>query len=227
MNDVVHFDIETIPSQLPWVREYYTEKTAVPTPPKTLKKQESIDKWLIDNTHEAAIDNACAKAGFSGASNHICCISWAVDTPNSEGETKNSFMLGDVSKEGDQIQDLFDDIGKLKYGAVFAGHNIIGFDIRVIKQRAMVLGIKIPNVFPVYAKPWDKNVYDTMLKWDARDFIKMDLIATAFGLDGKGSVDGSMVHPMWKEGKYAEIASYCDDDVRMGREVYNKMVFKG
>ena len=226
MNNVVHFDIETIPSQESWVREYYVEKTPIPTPPKTYKKQETIDKWVSENTHEQAVEDSIAKAAFSGASNHICCISWVIDTHDGEGEVENSFILDNVKQERDMIEAFFDSISKLQYGAVFAGHNIIGFDIRVIKQRAMVIGIPIPPIFPIDAKPWDKTVYDTMLKWDSRDFIKMDLIAKAFGIDGKGAVDGSMVYPMWKEGKYEEIAMYCNDDVRMGRAVYNHMTFK-
>lgn len=222
MNNVIHFDTETIPSQEEWVRPYFAKNVK---PPKTLKKQSSIDEWR-ETKKESAIDDACAKAGFSGASNHICCISWAIDMVGApDQETKSAFISNDVSLEKEIIKNFFADISKVRY-PVFAGHNIIGFDIRVIKQRAMVLGVPIPQNFPVDAKPWDKTVYDTMLKWDARDFIKMDLIATAFGLDGKGSVDGSMVYPMWKEGRHKEIAKYCEDDVRMGREVYNKMTFK-
>lgn len=217
----ISFDIETIPSQNEWVREYYEEKIGEPEPPKNLKKQETIDKWFAENPKEALVEEAINKAGFSGATNHICCISWSTDG----FEIKNAYIKDDVSKEADMLQKFFDDISQCKYGDVFVGHNIIGFDLRVIKQRAMVLGVKIPSIFPTDPKPWDKNVYDTMLKWDSRDFIKMDLIARAFGIQGKGAVDGSMVYPMWQEGKYAEIAEYCDDDVRMTIEVYKHMTF--
>lgn len=215
----VHFDIETIPSQEPWVKDYYSEKVS---PPKTLKKPETIQKW-IEEERDGAIEDAISKAGFSGATNHIITIAWAVD----DGPIKALQVENDLMQEKNIIKDFFSEIRKLPMGTTFAGHNIIGFDIRVVKQRAMVLGIEIPRIFPIDAKPWGTETYDTMLKWDARDFVKIDLISRAFGIDGKGSVDGPMVYPMWQEGKYPEIAEYCKDDVRMGREVYNKMTFRG
>lgn len=213
----VHFDIETIPSQLEWVREYYSEKVS---PPKTIKKAESIEK-LMQEDRPQAIEDALDKAGFSGASNHIITIAWAVD----DSEIKALQIGADISQEKEALKEFFADIEKLPMGACFCGHNIIGFDIKIIKQRAMVLGVKIPRIFPIDAKPWDNCVYDTMLKWDSRDFVKMDLIARAFGIQGKGAVDGSMVYPMWQEGRYDEIKEYCIDDVRMGRAVYEKMAF--
>jgi predicted PolB exonuclease-like 3'-5' exonuclease len=218
MHHVVHFDIETIPSQLPWVREYITETIK---PPATIKKAESIQKWH-DESKPEAIEEALNKAGFSGASNHIITIAWAVD----DGVI-DSYQVGpNLDDEKEILSRWFRKISELPMGTTFAGHNILGFDIRVIKQRAMVLGIKIPRNFPIDAKPWGTEVYDTMLKWDGRDFVKADLIARAFGIQGKKSVDGSMVYPMWKDGKYAEIAEYCRDDVEMSRAIYNRMTFK-
>lgn len=223
MIDEVHFDIETIPSQESWVREYYTEKTPVPTPPGNIKKQETIDKWMAENTHEDAVDAAVAKAGFSGATNHIVAVSWAIN----DNEVRGSYIV-DVANEHLMLKKFFDEIREIEM-PIFCGHNIVGFDLRVLKQRAMVLGVKIPGNFPTDPKAWDKNVYDTMLKWDSdrQNMIKMDLLARALGIEGKGGVDGSMVYPMWKQGRFAEIASYCGDDVRMGREIYRKMTFKG
>lgn len=218
----VHFDIETIPSQLPWVREYYTEKTPVPTPPGNIKKQETIDKWMAENKHEDAVEAAISKSCFSGATNHIVAISWAFNDDAVQGQ-----YISAIEHEHLMLKNFFDAIKDLSM-PIFCGHNIVNFDLRVIKQRAMVLGIEIPHCFPVSAKAWDKNIYDTMLEWDSdrQNMIKMDLLARALGIEGKSGIDGSMVYPMWKEGKFAEIATYCGDDVRMGREIYNKMTFK-
>lgn len=219
MTKVIHFDIETIPSQHSWVREYYSQAVK---PPGTIKKPESIEKWNAEE-RPAAIEEALNKAGFSGATNHIVTIAWAVD----DGPVRALWLENNLENESSIIRDFFADISRLPMGTTFAGHNIIGFDIRVIKQRAMVLGVPIPRMFPIDAKPWSTEVYDTMQKWDSGNYVKIDLIARAFGIQGKGSVDGSMVYPMWKEGRFEEIAEYCQDDVRMGRAVYNKMTFKG
>lgn len=218
MQHVVHFDIETIPSQLPWVREYAEN---IVKPPATIKKPESIEKWHEESKAEA-IEDFINKMGFSGAANHAITIAWAVD----DGEIKSYQVGADIEEEKDIISKWFYDIQNLPMGITFAGHNILGFDIRVIKQRAMVLGLKIPRNFPIEAKPWGNEVYDTMLKWDSRDFVKADLIARAFGIQGKKEVDGSMVYTMWKEGKFEEIAAYCRDDVEMGRAIFNRMTFR-
>lgn len=216
-NDKLYFDIETIPSQESWVKEHIEGKVK---PPATIKKPESLEKWMNEN-REAAIQEALDKTSFSGATNHIVTIAWAIND-----EPVYSVQVdSELSEEPFALQEFFTSIEKLKMGSVFVGHNILGFDINVIKQRAMVLGVKIPRIFPIDAKPWGTEVYDTMLKWDSRNFVGIDLISKAFGIKGKGEVDGSMVYPMWQEGRYAEIAAYCEDDVRMSREVYKRMTF--
>jgi predicted PolB exonuclease-like 3'-5' exonuclease len=77
---------------------------------------------------------------------------------------------------------------------------------------------------PFDAKPWDRNPFDTMVQWDSKNNAKLDKIARALGLEGKGDVDGSDVYQMWKDGKFTEIADYCKSDVAMTREVYKKMI---
>jgi hypothetical protein len=45
----------------------------------------------------------------------------------------------------------------------------------------------------------------------------------AFGLPGKGGVDGSMVAGMVRAGRIDEVAAYCADDVRRVRAIYQRM----
>lgn len=224
LKSTVVFDIETIPSQEPWVKAYYEEKIEDPKPPGNIKKPETIAKWIEENPKELIVAEALEKTVFEGATNHIIALSY-----NMEGrEEKTLFLDNDLSKEGDLLQSFFDDIANIKtpYQLQWVGHNIAGFDLRVVKQRAMVLGVKPPAVFPVDFKPWDKHIYDTMLKWgNGRDYVKIDLIARAFGIQGKGGMDGSKVYGAWKQGRYEEIAAYCLDDVRMTVEVYKRMIF--
>jgi predicted PolB exonuclease-like 3'-5' exonuclease len=71
------------------------------------------------------------------------------------------------------------------------------------------------------------NPYDTMVQWTGspRDYVKLDLLAKAFGVPGKQGMDGSKVYQAWKDGQIKEIAEYCRDvDVPMTRNVYQKMV---
>lgn len=213
--DTVCLDIETIPSENDWVREFISENT---TPPKSIKKQESIDAWYAEK-HALEVDSALEKCSFDGAMNHIICISAAVN-----GNDPVSFFITDTKNEADNIRSFYDFLNTTNF-PVFVGHNISGFDIRVLRQRSIVLGIQPPTSVPFSAKPWDMNPFDTMVQWDAKNMTSLDKIAKALGLAGKTEVDGSMVWQMWKDERFKEIAEYCSDDVRLVREVYKKMKF--
>lgn len=217
MNNVITFDLETIPSQLPWVREYCAKTVS---PPKTLKKPETIQAWW-DNDYAEALDDAVDKMGFDGGSCHIVSFGVAIgDQP------AVSFDVADIRDEADQIAaalKYIDDNTDL-FGRVFVGHNIAGFDMRVVRQRLITLGMRLPDAWPFFAKPWDNNPYDTMVQWGGgRDFIKLDRLARAFGIKGKEGMDGSQVYGAWQAGRIAEIGEYCRADVEMTREVYKVM----
>jgi len=157
-----------------------------------------------------------AKCAFDGAMCHIVSVATAFD---SGGETHN---IHGVSLEYDMIENVFELINS-KNTPVFIGHNIINFDLRILKQRAMILGIKLPSALKRDFKPWGSDAYDTMLRWDAKNYTSLDKLAKAFGVKGKGDIDGSMVWDMWKAGKYDEIVEYNAQDVKIVREIYNKM----
>lgn len=215
-NTEVYFDLETIPSQESWVREYAEETVK---PPGTLKKAESIEKWMQEE-REGAIDDAVDKMGFDGSSNHIISFGVAVgDMP------AVSFDSATVEEERANIIRAFEYVDQHtdKFGRVFVGHNVSGFDMKIVRQRCIVLGIPLPQ-WPFSAKPWDNNPFDTMVQWDPKNYIKIDRLAKAFGLEGKKGFDGSMVYDAWKNGEIARIGEYCRDDVELTRAVYLRMV---
>lgn len=213
----ITLDIETIPSQLPWVKEYIA---ATVKPPGTMKKQETIDKWIAEEK-ENAISESMDKCSFDGAMNHIICIGVAIDDAPAVAVYAKT-----IDDEKIILNEFYDLIRPYEFGTVFIGHNISGFDLKVIRQRSMVLGIKPLDFIPFNSKPWELNPYDTMAQWDQKNSVKLDKIARAFGIEGKGDVDGSMVYQMWKDGKFDEIAQYCKDDVELTRRVYKKMTFQ-
>lgn len=213
LDNHLFLDIETIPSQLPWVREYAEGKVK---PPKTIKKQEKIDEWYLNDRHDA-IEEMIDGLGFDGASNHIVSIGCAVNY-----DDPVSFDAATIEDEAKIIQSFFEYVVTMfqrKYPIV-VGHNVAGFDLRVIRQRATILGIRRPACMPWAAKPWDNNPFDTMVQWDPKKFVSQDLLARAFGLRGKGDVDGSKVYDMWKAGESAKIGDYCRDDVAQNREIF-------
>lgn len=209
----VYLDIETIPCQS---AEYRTRVREGIKPPGTIKKPESILQWLEENA-ETATDEAVAKTSFDPAYGHICCIGWAIgDDP------VQSLSAPTVSDEADILRGFFDALPKMGM-AKFIGHYITGFDLRFIMCRAIVLGVKIPSIWPRDPKPWDQSVFDTMVAWaGARGTISQDRLCEALGLSGKGDFDGSMVAAAWANGEHQRIAEYCRSDVETVRAIHRR-----
>lgn len=209
----VYLDIETIPCQS---AEYRTRVREGIKPPGTIKKPESILQWLEENA-ETATDEAVAKTSFDPAYGHICCIGWAIgDDP------VQSLSAPIVSDEADILRGFFDALPKMGM-AKFIGHYITGFDLRFIMCRAIVLGVKIPSIWPRDPKPWDQSVFDTMVAWaGARGTISQDKLCEALGLSGKGYFDGSMVAAAWANGEHQRIAEYCRSDVETVRAIHRR-----
>ena len=247
-------DLETIPSQLPWVKEYIEKKVAQPkfiappsdpTPPKSMKKQETIDKWFEndferikseqkadyndalaqeENKYQAALKQAYEKCALDGAMNHIVCIGVAIDD-----QEPLAFSIHDHTQEAANIQRFYDYLQEQcgEYAHTFIGHNLTGFDLKVLRQRSIVLGVKFPTFMQrVFNDKWGEASYDTMLRWsnDRRDFVSLDKLCHVFGLESsKDNMHGGEVYKYWQEGRHQEIADYCKDDVRKTRDVYRNM----
>lgn len=214
-----YFDIETIPSQLPGIRD---ELAASIEPPGNISKAETIAAWHADKK-PALIDDAYLKTSFDGGAGQCCVIGFALGD-----DRPHAYSVTDLSRDSERkmIEDFF--CAVVDAGPVqFIGHNVIGFDFPFLWKRAMVLGVKPPWIFPRNPKPWGETVADTMLMWDPtqRAGGSMDRICRLLGIDGKGDMDGSKVWPMVQAGNIEGVATYCQDDVRRTREMHRRMTF--
>lgn len=220
MNGFVYFDLETIPCQ---DEAYRLELARKVEPPKTLKKQESIDAWLSENRDRAA-DEEMAKTSFDGGRGHICTIAWAKDDSPIYVEHAKT-----LDEERGVIEAFFGDIDPY-HSEILVGHNITGFDLGFLRKRAVVLGVKMPppQRLPRDPKPWDKNVHDTMTMWaGGTNRISMDNLCAILGIEGKDGFDGSQVAGAWTAGEHDKIAEYCRDDVYRTREIHKRFLAAG
>lgn len=209
----VYLDIETIPCQSP---EHRAKVRASIKPPANIKKPESIQAWFDENA-ETATDEAVAKTSFDPAHGHICTIGFAV-----ENDPPNAAHADSIDEEMRIIELFFGNLPRLGLSQ-FIGHNVAAFDLRFLLGRAIVLGVKLPSVFPRDIKPWSDTVFDTMIAWaGTRGTISQDRLAEALGLDGKGDFDGSMVAAAWAAGEHEKIADYCKRDVATVREIHRR-----
>jgi hypothetical protein len=105
------------------------------------------------------------------------------------------------------------------------------FDLRFIFKRSIVSGVK-PNGKHLnlsFARYRNFPIFDTMREWEkwSSSYIKLDTLAKILGCQSSkdGDIDGSNVYDFYKKKKFLEIYNYCKKDVKLTREIYNKMTF--
>lgn len=217
----ITLDIETIPTQREDVRGYIA---ATLPHPAVMKKAETIAKWEAEDK-PAAVQEAVDKTGLDGAFGQVVVVGLAIDdqAPQSIASLSEANVLHGLNVRLDAVP------SKDWYSTCIVGHNVSSFDLRFLMQRFIVNGIKPHSIISraAAAKPWELDrVYDTMIQFSGvGNRISLDKLCMALGLPGKGDVTGADVWPMVQAGKLAEVASYCEDDVRKTRDVFRRMTF--
>lgn len=230
------FDMETIPDQGPGAFERYLNQVK---PPGNIKKQESIDNWMLENA-EAKAEEDYLKTGLNGLRGEICSIAFAVEDRSIIGITRG---IGEVVTEADLLNEFWDtllrevrDEASNKDAAQWArlewiGHNVIDFDLRFLKQRSIVNGIKPAFLVPADARHGGDWVFDTMKEWcgqyGSNRYVKQDELCEVLGIQSNldTGTDGSQVWDMFKAGEFRLIADYNRLDVWKVREMYRRMTF--
>ena len=219
---ICYFDIETLQCT---DKAIIADMEASIKPPATYKKQESIDEWMKENK-ESALAEMVSKTSFDAMAGSIACISWAFD----DGEICATLPTDTEAEAITRFYDAIREAVKVDYhgGSAsvpvqFCGHNSAGFDMPFLKQRSIILGLAIPpDVRKAFgAKPWD--MLDTMLLWDSKKMVGMDKLCRAFGIQGKGDFDGSMVNAEWTTGSRDKVIEYNKDDVNRTRQIYKRI----
>ena len=218
-------DIETIPSQLGWVKEEIAESI---TAPGNYKKEESIQKWLEENL-ESETDKELRKTAFDAAVGHIICIgiSWEegdkvfyAETPEAEKQVLQNFFSF-IATECERADHGHNN-------PYFVGHNIRNFDLPYLWRRAKVLDVR-PGFKFGFDGRHGQDFYDTMLAWTgayAKSYSGASLarLCKIMGIEVKSGMDGSQVYDAWLEGKHKEIRDYCMEDVNATHKLYERLI---
>lgn len=212
-------DLETIPDQR---KDALDRVKSTLKAPANYKKPEAIEKYISENA-----DEALAKTALKGLYGEICSIAWAIDDNPVQALTRPASM-----SEGDLLTKFFDTVktqsksGQGDYPNItWIGHNIIEFDLRFLKQRALVNRVKPAFFIPADARHGN-TAFDTMKEWAGwKGYVKLDELCEVFGFEGKGDVDGSMVGKLWTDGEYHTIQEYNMQDVEIVRNVYRRMTW--
>jgi hypothetical protein len=234
----IFIDIETVPAQDPdaiiMLRAEADEEKLLIKAPSNYKDEAKIKEYILAKQIEidTAFEERYRKTSFDGAYGQIACIGYAID----DEPAKSVWSAGWNQMEGDVLADFYrilnDRINSnSQMRPTFIGHNLIGFDLRFIHQRSVMLGVKPPSFIPFKAKPWDTTVFDTMIDWaGVGNRVSLAKLCKVFGLDAKGSeigeeIDGSKVWDFVKDGRIEDVAKYCEGDVERTRQVYKRLNF--
>ena len=219
MTTYLYLDIETIPTDEPKLIDHIAASVK---PPASMKKAETIEAWERDQK-EQAIADAVAKAGLDGAYGRVCAIGM-----HASGGVPECFMLNRCDGEAQLLARTLAMVkASLPNGVppVIVGHNITGFDLRFLAQRCMVHGVCLPSWWPRDPKPWDSAVHDTMHLWAGhRDYVSLDKLCVALGIEGKSGTNGADVAGMWERGEYEAIREYCMEDVLRTKACHERMM---
>ncbi len=197
---------------------------------------EQLQRYLEDI---AAEEERCYQLGaLNAVSGRVLCIAVQVGPiPKLEfagaqlGESEHVFGIDADGVEQDEKQTLAAFLHFMKgfdpEMDEIVGHNLIGFDLPFIFQRCLAQGLAA-QPFVNLSDFNVRGVFDTMHQWwlGAKRNVSLDDLAWALGLESSktAEVEGSKVFDLYAAGKLAAIREYNLNDVRLTRQVYERMV---
>lgn len=228
-------DIESIPGQHPAIKaqimeDLEAEKAEVKAP-ANYKDPAKIAEY-VSAKHaeiETQLDERWRKTALDGTRGEIVCISWAFD----DSPIKHHWRDYQSESEAVMLKRFYNDVGLETNGRppCFIGHNVLGFDLRFIFQRSVILNVRPTIVLPHDARGNGPYLFDTMLAWAGwGNRVSLDKVCKALGVACKGTelgepMDGSMVWDKVQAGRIQDVVTYCDADVDRVRQIYNRMNF--
>lgn len=223
MNNVLVFDIETIPDLDGGRRLYDLDGLS----------DEDIAKVMFHKRRE--------ESGGSEFLRHhlhrVICLSAVLR----RGDTLRVWSLSEPDiGEKDIIQRFFDGIEK--YTPTIISWNGCTFDLPVLHYRALVHGVTAPRYWETGDGNSDFRFNNYLNRFHTRHTDLMDVLsgyqgraaaplhelAVLLGFPGKMGMDGSAVWDSYREGRMSEIRDYCETDVLNTYLVYLRWeLFRG
>jgi len=208
------FDIETVP-----------DTEAVPNltgfdDPDPVARREELDRYHLEITDGR---NAFPRQPF----HKVVAISFLEAEIERHGSHEGYFLKelrsgGEAGfNEKQLLQGFFQYFERLRPRLV--SFNGRGFDLPVLKYRAMVHGISAPwlhqggdkwnSYTSRYSWDWHCDLMDQLSDYGASARVKLNEVCSVLGLPGKFGVDGSQVASMIDGGEVDAVREYCETDV--------------
>jgi predicted PolB exonuclease-like 3'-5' exonuclease len=222
---ITFIDIETLPD----LRD--GAKAAILAgikPPAQYKKPESIAEWMRENAEPEA-ERLWRRTALDGTSGELCAIGYAIEDEPAEvlvrGETGEADL---VARFFARMLKALEDRNSHPAAVRWCGHNVAGFDLRFLFQRAAILGVR-PTVDLRHTERPGRSIEDTMHLWAGYNgTISLHNLCLALGVPSPKAegVDGGQVFDLWRAGRVEDIAAYCRGDLEATRECWKRLTFR-
>jgi hypothetical protein len=215
---------------------YIDTETGPTTRPDVIAHLAAKHDALRDAEHARKADEAYKRTSLSGTFGELWVISVAHDNdepityvrdkddPDGEGAMLRRFAR-------DMI-DLDKDLPFGRYLDAIVAHGA-DFDRHMLRQRCIAHGVYLPSAITAWGlRPWDRanRWVCTMEMWtgDARQRVSLEDLALALTVDapvkGADGITGDQVWALICAGHLDRVASYCADDVRRVRAIYQRIM---
>lgn len=218
------FDIETVPDT------DAVENLTGFTAPDVAQRRQELERYHLEITDGR---NAFPRQPF----HKVVAISFLSAELENEG-SHEAYHFQELRSGGEEgfdekqlLQGFFQYLDR--YRPRLVSFNGRGFDLPVLKYRAMVhgvpsmalhqMGTKWESYKARYADDWHCDLIEVLSDFGASARVKLNEVCAVMGFPGKFGVDGAQVAPMFDEGRVGEIRDYCETDVLNTYLVYLRL----
>ena len=210
------FDIETVPDT-----DAVPNLVGIDADATIEERRAALDAYHLDATDGK---NTFPRQPF----HKVVAVSFLAAEIETDGRHETYYLKelrsgGDENaRERDLVAGFYQWVDKKRPRLV--SYNGRGFDLPVLRHRAMVHGItaagyhdisnKWENYTSRYAQDFHCDLQEALTDFGAASRgLKLNEVCAVLGFPGKFGVDGSQVSPMFDEGRVGEIRDYCETDV--------------
>ncbi len=214
INDVLAFDVETIPDVALGRRQFNMGEEIPDADVVRAMEQVRMQKTgghQFQPLHAQRV--ICISVVYRGFKHSGVLVKSLGNLESSEVELLSSFYEGIERANAPQL----------------VSWNGNGFDLPVLNYRAMLYGINAMQFWETGANDKDfrfnnyisryherhLDLMDVLSRYNIRAVIGLDECATAMGFPGKYGLSGAEVWPAYQEGRLKEIRQYCEVDALM------------
>lgn len=171
--------------------------------------------------HYARGGEAPEQAFLKAPMHRLCCLGLLrAERPSPDDPWRVAWIRAATIAEHNEAELLARFDRALQSGPLLVGFNTSGFDIPVLRYRAMALGVPLPNLHGAAGADYlhrfgraHLDLMDRLSGYRASPAPSLGECCALLGLALKAEMDGERVEGLWQSGDSARIATYCRADV--------------